>query len=123
MTYTLIAITVCLTVAGQLLVKAGMLEVGALPDHLSAVPTFVVHTLANFKVIGGLGAAILAALAWMGAVSLSDISFAYPFMGLAIVIVLALSPSVFGEGVPVNRWLGVVIVCAGLWVAAQEWPM
>ena len=40
---------------------------------------------------------------------------AYPFMALAIVLVLALSPLVFGEQVPVIRWFGVLIVCIGLW--------
>jgi uncharacterized membrane protein len=43
---------------------------------------------------------------------------AYPFMALAIVLVLALSGALFGEIVPLNRWMGVAIVCVGLVVAA-----
>lgn len=40
------------------------------------------------------------ALAWIDTVSLNDISFAYPFMGLVIVLVLVLVPAMFGESVP-----------------------
>ena len=120
MAYVLIATTVGFTVAGQLLVKAGMLEVGAMPRQLDALPGFLFCSLTNLKVVSGLALAVLAALAWIGAVSLSDISFAYPFMSLAIVLVLTLSGVVFGENVPLNRWLGVIIVCLGLIVAARS---
>jgi drug/metabolite transporter (DMT)-like permease len=64
--------------------------------------------------------AFLAALAWIGAVSLSAISFAYPFMSLAIVLTLALSGPLFGEHIPLSRWAGVALVCIGLLVASRE---
>ena len=120
MTYALIAATIGFTVAGQLLVKAGMLQVGSMPAEMQAIPAFLLQALTNLKVVGGLALAVAAALAWMGAVSLSDISFAYPFMALAIVLVLALSGVVFGETVPWTRWLGVLIVCLGLVVTARS---
>jgi uncharacterized membrane protein len=41
-------------------------------------------------------------------------------MGLAIVLVLALTPLVFGERVPLTRWLGVLVVCVGLWIASRN---
>ena len=119
MAYVLIVATIGFTVAGQLLVKAGMLEVGAMPHRMKALPSFFFQAMINLKVVGGLVLAGLAALAWMGAVSLSDISFAYPFMSLAIVLVLALSGVLFGENVPINRWLGVILVCLGLVIAAR----
>jgi drug/metabolite transporter (DMT)-like permease len=119
MSYILIAATIALTVAGQLLVKAGMLEVGPLPASLSDLWSFVLHVLTNLKVVAGLGLAVVAALCWTGAVSTSEISFAYPFMALAIVLVLALSGVLLGEVVPIGRWVGVAIVCIGLIVAAR----
>jgi drug/metabolite transporter (DMT)-like permease len=120
MVFLLIGITIGLTVAGQLLLKAGLLETGALPQELGNIPTFLVGALTNAKVAGGLLLAFFAALAWIGAVSLSAISFAYPFMALAIVLTLALSGVVFGEQVPLSRWLGVAVVCLGLILAARE---
>jgi len=119
MIFVLIGATIAFTVAGQLLLKSGMLEVGKLPADSGAFPGFALHALTNLKVVGGLACAVAASFAWMGAVSLSDISFAYPFMALPIVLVLLLSGAIFGETVPLGRWLGVGLVCLGLLVAAR----
>lgn len=119
MSYLMIAATIVFTVAGQLLVKGGMTEVGSLPSRLDEAAGFMFHTLTNLKVVLGLTSAVVAAVCWTAAVSVSDISFAYPFMALAIVLVLALSGLVFKETVPLARWLGVAIVCVGLIVAAR----
>jgi len=114
-----VMLTIVFTVAGQLLVKKGMLGVGASPGQLGGFPGYLVRTLTNPFVFVGLGCAVVAALCWTSAVSRLDLSAAYPFMGLAIVLVLALSGVIFGETVPVTRWLGVAIVCLGLVVAAR----
>lgn len=120
MVFFLIGTTIALTVAGQLLLKAGLMEVGVCPHDLREVPSFLVRSLMQPKVAGGLFLAFLAALAWIGAVSLSDISFAYPFMSLAIVLTLALSGPLFGERIPPTRWAGVALVCLGLVLASRE---
>ncbi len=117
--YLLITATIVLTVTGQLLAKSAMLEIGSIPSSLREIPAFVTRVCASGKIITALLIALTAGFAWIGAVSRTDISFAYPFMALAIVLVLALSPLVFGEEVPVIRWFGVLIVCVGLWVASR----
>jgi drug/metabolite transporter (DMT)-like permease len=114
-----ILLTIVFTVIGQLLVKQGMREVSTSVTQSTAVTQLIGTALTNLKVILGLGSAVIAALSWMVAVSHSDLSFAYPFMGLPIVLVLALSGVVLGEVVPLARWVGVAIVCIGLIIAAQ----
>lgn len=117
--YAFIAGTILFTVLGQLSLKAGMIEVGAVPSDAKALVPFLWAAFTNWKVVFGLASAVMAAILWMGAVSRSDISFAYPFMALAIVLVLALSGVVFGEQVSLGRWLGVLVVCLGLVIAAR----
>lgn len=119
MVYFLIAGTIIFTVIGQLLLKRATFELGLAPTQAPEIAKYLARAFLNWQVLGGLASAVLAAALWLGAVSRSTISFAYPFMGLAIVLVLALSPFVFGEHVPWNRWVGVLIVCVGIWVAAQ----
>lgn len=119
MIFILITATICFTVAGNLLIKAGMLEVGNLPEKHDAILKFFFQSFTNLKVFAGLAMALLAAMAWMGAISQSEISFAYPFMSLTIVLVLALSGVLFEENVPLTRWIGVIIVCLGLIVASR----
>mgnify|MGYP006188793739 CR=1 FL=1 len=119
MSFVYIGLTICFTVVGQLLIKMGMVELGPSPHEVREIASFVLRAFLNWKVFAGLVSAVLAAVAWMMALSRTDISFAYPFMGLSIVLVLALAPSLFGEHVPLTRWAGVATVCIGLWVAAQ----
>ena len=114
-----ILLTVLFTVAGQILVKQGMLEVGGTADEASALPRLIWRALTNLKVVLGLALAVLAAVSWLVAISRSDLSFAYPFMGLGIVLVLALSGLIFHEQIPLTRWVGVVVVCAGLWIGSR----
>ena len=117
--YLFIALTILFTVMGQLILKSAMLDVGAMPTNGRELVPYVIRTYLQWKVIVGMGLAFLASFFWMGAVSRSDISFAYPFMALPIVLVLLLSPAFFGERVPLARWGGVALVCVGLWVSAR----
>src|SRR5512133_1916221 len=95
--YLPILATILFTVVGQLLVKAGMQQVGQLPQAVNQIGPLVFRAVTNLSVISGLVLAVLAALSWMSAVSMSHISFAYPFMALAIVLVLAFATLLFGE--------------------------
>lgn len=119
MSYFFIALTIAFTVAGQLVLKMGMLGIGGMPTAVADWPSFFLKALLDPLVVGGLVLAVAAALSWMAAVSRSDLSFAYPFMSLAVVLVLALSGLVLGESVPITRWIGVAIVCLGILVAAR----
>ena len=114
-----LALTVAFTVIGQVLTKQGMLEMGPSPGRWPDIFVFITRSLLNVRVILGLLSAVAAALAWLVAVSRSPLSFAYPFMGLSLILVLLFSSLLFGEVVPWNRWAGVVIVCLGLFVATR----
>ena len=113
-------LTITLTVLGQLLVKKGMLQAGPSPEQFRLLPVFVLRALTNPFVVVGLSCAIGAAIAWMLTVARADLSFVYPFMSLAIVLVLALSGALFDEVVPLRRWIGVVVVCLGLILASGD---
>ena len=115
-----IFLTIALTVAGQLLVKHGMTQIGKAPSSTSEMPMFFLRAIFHPPNFIGLGSAVLAAICWMGALSRCDLSFAYPFMALAIVLVLALTPALFGEHVNAKQWIGVAVVCIGLWIASRS---
>jgi len=117
--YLFIGLTIFFTVCGQLLVKKASFEFQQFPKSWSDAFPFILSFFSNIKLIAGLLCAVIASIMWMNALSMSDISFAYPFMALSIVLVLALSPLLFKEHIPWTRWLGVAIVCIGLWIASR----
>jgi drug/metabolite transporter (DMT)-like permease len=119
LTWILIFATIVLIVVGQLLVKKGMLLVGSTPRQLAVLPRYLLRSFTTPAVILGILAIGCASLCWMVVISKTDLSVAYPFMSLTIVLVLALTGPLFGESVPLNRWLGVGIVCIGLIVASR----
>lgn len=112
-------LTVILTVAGQLLVKTGMTRVGRAPDEMSALPWFLAKALLHPANFLGLVCAFAAAFSWMAALTKCELSFAYPFTSLSIVLVLASSSWIFGEKVVPQQWAGVGVVCLGLWIASR----
>jgi len=118
--YLFIALTILFTVIGQLLVKWGVQDLGGSPRSFGQLPSYAIQAFTNPKIIAGLLAAVIAALTWTMALSHSNLSFAYPFMGLAIVLVLAISPMIFGEPLSWIRWIGVLVVCLGLWITARS---
>lgn len=112
-------LTVFFSVVGQVLVKHGVLQVGASPSTLRELPSFLFRAFTDLRVVLGLACALLAAAAWLTALSRTDLSLAIPFMGLTLVLVVIASGIVFGERVPLTRWIGAVIVCIGIWLTSR----
>ena len=67
----------------------------------------------------GLVSAFLASLAWMAAMTRFDLNYAYPFMSLAFLIVMAFSVLFLQEALSVSRILGTVLVVTGLVVMTR----
>lgn len=117
--YLYIAVTIALTVFGQIAIKLQVLRAGALPADSADKLAFLVRLLLNPWIIAAFGAAFLASIAWMGAMTKFELSHAYPFMSLNFVIVLLLSAWLFHEPLSATRVLGVALICAGTVVAAR----
>lgn len=92
---------------------------GPLPVHVDRWPAFVLQAFTRVPVLAGLCCSLLAAVTWVIALARAPLSFAYPFMSLAPVLTLALCGPLLQENVPWHRWLGVLLVCVGLVIAAR----
>lgn len=110
-----IAVTICFTVISQLLIKHGVAAQSS-PSQLRQVPIFILRVFTHPLVMLGLCCSVISMASWMMALSKLNLSLAYPFLGLATVLVLVCSSLVIGESVPMLRWIGVGVVCLGLWL-------
>ena len=99
------------TVLGQLLIKAGALEV----KEASSIYTYIT----NKHLVIGFFTAVLAALSWMKALQFFDLSYAYPFMSLSFLLVALFSVLIFGETMKFNQWIGLGIVLLGLYIGSR----
>lgn len=119
MNYLYIAITIALTVFGQIAIKMQVAKAGALPADPADKLAFLFQLLLNPWIIAAFAAAFLASVSWMGAMTKFQLSHAYPFMSLNFVIVLLLSAWMFQEPLSLARIAGVALICIGTIVAAQ----
>jgi multidrug transporter EmrE-like cation transporter len=119
MSYLYVALTVLLTVYGQLVIKWQVAQAGALPAALPDRLWFLAKLLLNPWIASALAAALLAAVAWMAAMTKLDLSHAYPFMSLAFVLVLIGSGVFFGESITPLKIAGVALVMLGIAVGSQ----
>lgn len=114
-----VAVTLALTVYGQLVLKWQISSAGQVPDEGIEKLLFLLRQLLNPWIISGFASAFLAALAWMAAMTRFDLNYAYPFMSLAFIIVMLFSVLFLGEAVTLPRAVGTLLVVSGLIVIAR----
>jgi drug/metabolite transporter (DMT)-like permease len=120
MVYLLVLISVVAMSAGQLLLKKGLLIIGQTPHSLSELGPFLLKAYSNLYVISAVVLTIITALAWILAVSRAELSHIYPFMALSYVVVAIFSLWLFSENVTAIRWLGIALICVGVFFVARS---
>jgi multidrug transporter EmrE-like cation transporter len=115
-----IFLTILFTVYGQIVLKWQVASAGALPSSVLPKIQFLLSLLLNPWVISGYAGALLASLTWMAAVSKFPLSYAYPFMSFAFVLVLFLSSIFFQESITLPKSIGMALIVAGIIVGSQK---
>lgn len=116
----LILFTVLTNAAAQIMLKKGMLSVGGVPMDAGALAGFVMRTFLNPFVFFGLCIFVVSMLSHLVVLSKVDLSFAYPFLSLAYVVVTAYAFFVFQEDVSLVRVAGIGLICFGTVLIAQS---
>lgn len=115
-----VALTIALTVYGQIVVKWQILGAGDYPSGVFNRLEFLGRLLLNPWVISVFVGAFLAAMCWITALTRFDLSVVYPFMSLSFVLVLILSAVFFNETITPLKTIGIGLIVAGLAVGSQS---
>lgn len=117
----LILASVAVGVFGQLFFKAGVAKLGPIGGAaLTQLPQLIASVATNPLIILGLACYGLGAVMWIVVLSRVDLSLAYPMLGLGYVFVLLISWLVFGEAVSAWRWVGTLMIVAGVVLVARS---
>jgi len=119
MSYFFVALTVVLTVYGQIVIKWQVLEAGPFPLTPAERGWFLVRLFGNPWIMSGLVAALGAAVSWMAAMTKLPLSHAYPFTSAAFVLILVAGHYCFGESITPLKIAGVALVMLGIAVGSQ----
>jgi multidrug transporter EmrE-like cation transporter len=119
MSYVYVFLTIFLTVLGQVVIKWQVLRAGTFPADPHGKLLFLAKLLINPWIMLALAAALVAAVAWMAAMTRLELSHAYPFMSLAFILVLVFSALLFNEPVTAQKIVGLVLISVGIIVGSQ----
>lgn len=113
-----IAITIVyllLLLAGQLLWKIG---VGQKIIFKGSIADILLNLITSKYIIGGLVIYAVATVLWLYLLSKFDLNYIYPIVSLSFVMAALVSHFILKESVPLNRWVGVVIITIGVLITA-----
>jgi drug/metabolite transporter (DMT)-like permease len=99
---------------GGLLLKMGSVEI----DHSGVLQLFR-QSFTNWKVLLGFSFYVLPMFIWIFMLKKVDVSFLQPMFSLVYVITPILALVMLNETVPVNRWIGIAIIVAGVLFVAR----
>ena len=106
--------SVLLITMGQILIKFGINELAIDKGGMSLVNTLFV-AFGSIKIIMGIFLAGMASIAWVLLLTKIELSYAYPFMMMPIVLVSILSLFFFNESIDLTQWLGIAFIIIGFW--------
>ena len=119
MSHIYIFATIIFTVTSQLIIKWRMSLFGRLPEKSIAKIKFLLKALIDPFVIIAILFTLLAGMTWMAAMTKFEISYAYPYIGLAFILILILSSFFFHEAISINKVTGLILIIAGIIVSSR----
>jgi drug/metabolite transporter (DMT)-like permease len=119
-TLVVLFIAICAQVLGDVCLTKGMKTIGEVntlaPAQLLAVGAQV---FSNPFIWLGIGLLAVFYLLYLAALSWADLSFVLPVTAFGYLLNAALAWLLLGEAIPLTRWLGTALICAGVAIVAR----
>lgn len=115
----LILFSVLLSAGAQLMLRKGMSETALESSQAISILTGVVRAVLEPWVFAGLSCYVISILPWMYVLSKVEVSYAYPFVSIGYVVVVAGAYFFFREPISFMKLAGVLLICAGVIFVAK----
>ena len=110
----LIVLGVLLNAAAQICLKKGLQAAGGM--ELAFGP--LVRLLLQPWVLSGLLCYAVSVVVWLGALSLVQVNYAYPFLALGFIANALMARAFLGEAMTPLRWVALLIIVVGVGLQA-----
>ena len=117
--YIVLFFAIITAVISQILFRLGIGNIGEINLSKSTLPNEILKIITSIPIICGLVLYSFGFLAWMSAMSKLGLSYVYPFTSLNYVLVLVFSWIIFEEPLSPIKWLGVLIIIIGIFIASK----
>jgi multidrug transporter EmrE-like cation transporter len=118
--FILILATALLNATSQILMKTGMTQVGKFEFSGASFRQMTFGAATNGFIIVGLATMVISMVTHLMSLSRFDVSFAFPFLSIAYVLVLLYGYFAMGENVTALRVAGASLVVAGTVLIARS---
>jgi len=116
-----LAMVVCAN-SGDLMLKRGMSQIGAVQLNASGLAHAFRLTVTNGTIWGGIFFLTGFMISYMTVLSWADYSYVMPAGAFGYALLTLLAVVFLHESVSPRRWLGVVLICAGVLLVGQTKP-
>ena len=120
-----LSVSIFMGVFAQILMKYGMInlkKIAGYHKHIVFINIikilFIIFT--DKFVAAGIFLYLISMFFWIKVLSKIDLSVAYPFVSIGIIITVILAALTLGESVPLMRWLGIFITLCGVYVIVSS---
>ena len=108
--------------AGDLMLKRGMLKIGAVQISGPGIWHALLSTIHNGTIWLGIFFLIGFTLCYMTAVSWADYSYVMPAGAFGYALQTVLAITILHEAVNAQRWIGVILIVTGVLLVGQTHP-
>lgn len=120
MMFLLILLGVLLNAAAQLLLKAGMGQIGHFDFNVHNIVPIGLKVMMNLPIVAGLFSYVVSVVVWLLVLSRVQVSYAYPMLSIGYVVNAVAAYYLFGESLSVMRVTGVFVIIAGVYLVSQS---
>lgn len=118
--FIFVIITVFLNAASQLLLKVGISRVGKVSFDAANITKLVIGALTNGYIMLGLITMTISMVTHILSLSRFDVSFVFPFISFAYIIVAVWGVVFLGEQFNMTRYIGIAVILAGTIILAMS---
>ena len=117
--FGLILFGVLLNAAAQLLLKAGISQIGHFEFSMANALPIGVKIMANPPIITGLVLYVVSVATWLMVLSRVNVSYAYPMLSIGYVVNAFAAYYLFGEPLTSMKMLGIFIIITGVYLVTK----
>ena len=120
MMFLLILFGVLLNASAQLLLKAGMIQIGHFQFSSANVWPISLKVIGNIPIITGLCAYVVSVVVWLLVLSRVQVSYAYPMLSIGYVVNAIAAYYLFAEDLSLIRVAGIFVIISGVYLVSRS---
>ena len=115
----LIILGVLLNAFAQITLKQGMRAIGHFGFSVENIFPILIKVGMNPFILIGLSCYVVSVLVWLMVLSRVEVSFAYPLLSIGYIVTAFAGFLFFDENMGVVRWIGILIICLGVYLITR----